>query len=295
MVISTRQGLSRRNLLTAVASAAAVSALPARALAPLRLAAIDWAMLETAILLGHAPIAAAELIGFRKVAPSQPDAATVDLGLRGAPNLEALSLVAPDLVLSSGFHAFVEPQLRRIAPVFTRDLYVTGEAPLPKLSALLADLAAELGDAAAAIRAEAQMSGAFDALIPRAAPFAERSCLLFELGDPRHIRIFGADSLFGSALERIGMRNGWAEGTRYAFAAPLPLERLAEFPEARLVLTGDVPAQARRALTDGILWNSLAPVREGRVHQMPDMNAFGGLPSALRFASGLVTALEAGA
>ena len=258
-----------------------------------RIAAIDWAMAETAMALGHAPQAMAELIAFRRIAPVQPPGDTADLGLRGAPNLEALSLSAPGLILSSSYYAFAEPQLQRIAPVFSRALYVPGEPPLPKVTALLTELAQALGtpDSAAPVLAAAEAE--FSALAARVRD--TRPCLLIEIGDVRHVRVFGHDSLYGGALNALGLTNPWAEGTRFAFYAPVPIERLAGFPEARLILIGDIPPQAARALERGALWNSLAPVRRGDTHRLPEINAFGGLPSALRFARELVRALEGAA
>lgn len=282
--------VTRRAFLAAVAGAAVAGwARPVLAASSPRIAAIDWAMAETAMLLGHPPQAMAELIAFRRVAPELPPEATVDLGLRGAPNLEALSLSDPALILSSSYYTFAEAQLARIAPVFTRALYVPGEPPLPKVTALVAELALALGNPAAGpVLAAAEAEFARLAVRMRG---QSRPCLLIEIGDARHVRVFGQDSLFGGALSALGLANAWADDTRFAFAAPVPMERLAEFTEARFIILGEVPPQAARALQRGALWNSLAPVRRGLVHRLPEINAFGGLPSALRFAGALATAL----
>ncbi|MDK8874596.1 ABC transporter substrate-binding protein [Paracoccus sp. SSJ] len=284
-------GFSRRAFLAA-ACAVAGRALPAFAADGLRLAAVDWAMAETAMALGHPPAALAELIGFRDAAVEPPPQGTIDLGLRGAPNLEALSLVAPDLILSSSYYSAIQPRLERIAPVFTRALYVADEPAFPKVMALLAELAQRLGDPAAGPRAQAAAQAEFATLAGRAAGFADRACLLFELGDSRHIRVFGTDSLFSGALEAMGLRNAWTARTSFAFAAPVPLEKLAEYPEARLVIVGRMPPQAERGLGSAALWNSLPPVKAGRVHRLPELRPFAGIPAALRFAHELVAALE---
>lgn len=292
MVSMPATGIGRRAFLAA-ACAVAGGALPVFAAGARRVAAVDWAMAETALALGHPPVALAELIAFRRAAVVQPPEATIDLGLRGAPNLEALTQVAPDLILSSSYYSFAEPRLARIAPVFSRALYVAGEPAFPKVMALIGELAAQLDDAAAGARVQEGARAEFAALAARAAPFAAQACVLFELGDPRHIRVFGTDSLFSGALEAIGLRNAWAGRSRFAFAAPIPLERLAGFPDARLVVIGDIPPQAARGLRTAALWNSLPPVRAGRVHRLPELRPFAGLPSALRFAQELVAALEA--
>ena len=286
--------VSRRAFLgAAVAAAAFGRAHQGRAAAPLRLAAIDWAMAETAMALGCPPVAMAELIGFRTETPVPVPDGMTDLGLRGAPNMEALSLAAPDLILSSGYYSFAEPQLTRIAPVFSRELYVAGSPPLPKVTSLVTELAQAINqpDRGAATLAAAQAEWA--ALRHRAERYRDGPLVVMNIGDARHVRVFGDDSLFDGVLNAVGLTNAWQGGTRFSFHAPVPIERLAEFAEARFVLVGAVPPQAARGLKHGALWNSLGPVRAGRVSRLPEMNAFGGLPSALHFARHLLSVLEA--
>ena len=292
------RGFTRRRLLAAGGSSLAASVLcggaGATAAAP-RLAAIDWAMWETAQAIGHAPHAVAELVRLRREAPMPVPPGTRDLGLRGSPNLEALSLVAPDLILSSNYYSFIETRLAQIAPVFSRPLFIPGEAPLPKAEAALLSLAAELGDPGAGQVALAAHQTTFTGLAERAAGFADRPFCLVQIGDARHVQVFGSDSLFGGALARLGLDNAWGEGTRFAFSAPVPLERLADFPEARIVIAGEIPPAARRDIARGALWNALPAVAGGRVIQLPRGNPFGGAPSALLFAERLVVALETNA
>ncbi|WP_237708112.1 ABC transporter substrate-binding protein [Oceanicola sp. S124] len=283
--------MTRRRLLAAGGCSLAASVVLGAGRAP-RLAAIDWAMFETAQALGHAPVAAAELIRLRRETALPPAPGTVDLGLRGAPNLEALSLVAPDLVLSSNYYGFIEAQLSRIAPVFSRDLFLPGEAPLPRVEAALTALAERIGDPVAGQGALAAHLAAFEALATRARAFANRPLCVVEIGDAQHVRAFGADSLYGGALDRLGLVNAWREVTRFGFNAPVPLARLADFPEARIVIAGKIPVAARRDIARGALWNALPAVAGGRVIQLPNGNPFGGAASAQRFAAQLVAALE---
>ena len=260
-----------------------------------RLAAIDWAMLETAAAIGHMPVAAAELVRFRAdaITPAIPPDVT-DLGLRGAPNFELLQLVRPDLILSSPFYARYEDRLRGIAPVLSLPFFVPGEPPLPKALAALTALADAIGDPTAGARAAAETGNRLDRLAARLAPFRDRPVALVNIGDGRHMRAFGFDSLFGSTLDRLGLRNAWAEATAFSFLAPVPIERLAAMPDARLVNIGTLPPAAERALGRSILWRALPPVAENRSYLLPDTNAFGAVPAALRFATLLAQAFEAG-
>lgn len=283
----------RRAFLTA-AGILLAAGLPLRADSAPRLAAIDWAMLETATALGHMPVAAAELIRFRADVgvPAIPDTVT-DLGLRGAPNFELLQLVRPTLILSSPYYTRYQARMEAIAPVLSLPFYLPGQAPLPKAMDALDALARRIGDPAAGTRARAQADAHLDRLAARVARHADRPLALVDIGDARHLRAFGFDSLFGSTLTRIGLRNAWSEATAFSFLAPVPLERLADMPDARLVIAGPVPPQARGALARSRLWQALPQVAQGRVHQLPRMNAFGGVPAALRFGDLLADALDA--
>lgn len=283
----------RRAVLAAALAAAAAWPLRAAAVGAPRLAAIDWAMLETAIAIGHMPVAAAELIRYRAdiAQPAVPPGVT-DLGLRGAPNFELLQLVRPSLILSSPYYTRYEPRLAQIAPVLSLPFFLPDEAPLPKAMAALPALAARIGDAPAGARATARAEAALEAARDRLAAHTARPLALVEIGDPRHLRAFGHDSLFGSTLTRIGLRNAWTEATAFSFLAPVPLDRLAAMPDARLVVIGPVPPEAQRGLDRSVLWRALPQVAAGRVHHLPRINAFGGIPSALRFADALTRALE---
>jgi iron complex transport system substrate-binding protein len=283
----------RRAFLTA-AGILLAAGLPLRAEAGPRLAAIDWAMLETATALGHMPVAAAELIRFRADVgvPAIPDTVT-DLGLRGAPNFELLQLVRPTLILSSPYYTRYQARMEAIAPVLSLPFYQPGAAPLPKAMDALDALARQIGDPAAGGRARARADAHLDRLAARVARHADRPLALVDIGDARHLRAFGFDSLFGSTLTRIGLRNAWSEATAFSFLAPVPLERLADMPDARLVIAGPIPPQAQGALSRSRLWQALPQVAQGRVHHLPRMNAFGGVPAALRLGDLLARALEA--
>lgn len=318
----TAPDLTRRRLLTLAAGgllagrALGRPALAAGADRP-RLAAIDWAMLETAVAIGHMPVAACELIRFRAdaVTPAIP-AGVVDLGLRGAPNFELLQLIRPDLILTSPYYVAREAQMRAIAPVMSLPFYVPGEAPLPKALAALDALALAVGDPGAGMSARARADAGFDAAAARIAggqdgggqngggqdgggqdgggqDAVDRAVCVINIGDARHFRAFGPDSLFGNVLTRIGLRNAWDRPTQFAFLAPVPIETLAEFPDATIVIVSDVPVAAARSLGRSAIWRALPAVAAGRVRVLPDVSAFGGVLAALRFAELVSSALVA--
>jgi ABC-type Fe3+-hydroxamate transport system substrate-binding protein len=260
-----------------------LAAHPASAAMP-RVAVLDWGLAETAIALGIAPVAAAELRGYATWVrePAMPPG-VLDLGLRGEPNLELLDRADPELVLSTPQFAPLLPRLERVAPVASFATYVPGGDPVARSAEIALALGQKLGREDAAVRlrdaADAAFAAARDRLGPRPAPL-----LVASFVDPRHLRVFGPNSLFGAVLRRLGLANGWTGATSFWGFATVPLERMADPPEASLLLLEPLPPAVAGSLARNPLWAALPAVRAGRVARMPPCWAFGGLPSAMRFA-----------
>ncbi|NBJ13819.1 iron-siderophore ABC transporter substrate-binding protein [Microvirga arsenatis] len=266
----------------------------ARASTPGRVAVVDWAMLETLVAIDVVPVAAPELIQFRKIAHEPPIPQQVaDLGLRGSPNYEMLRLSQPDLIVSSPWFAWAERNLSRIAPVVSHSIYEPGRlpyAPAEQVTIALGDRLGRTRQARAYIDAASQdIEQARRQLAGKVAgPF-----FLINLGDARHFRVFGSDSMFGDVLQRLGLENAWTRPTSYAAAAPIPLETLADVPDATIIVISPIPPDAQATLTRSTLWNALPAVRGNRVTILKPINPFGALPAARRFTRLLTEALLA--
>lgn len=259
---------------------------------PARIAAIDWSMLETLMVLGSTPIAATELIRFRldAVEPQIPET-VVDLGLRGAPNFELLYLLKPDLILSSPYYVRNQAAFEKIAPVLSLPFYTPGERPYVKaLDAVtimgkhlrLEDKVTEVLDHQARFLSQTRQ------ILQK---YANRPTYVINIGDARHFRSFGIDSMFGDILDRLGLPNAWTDLSRFSFSAPVPLENLAANPDARIVIVSQIPVEARNSLRNSVIWKSLGPVRQRRVYMLENINPHGGITSGLRFARLLKDAL----
>lgn len=275
--------LTRRRLLAALAFAALA---PSRARAAEKtVATIDWGHLETCLALGIVPAAATELRQFRKIAVEPaPPPQVADLGLRGAPNIELLRMIAPDVILISDFYAYQRPLLERIAPVVNLPVYRSGEPPYALAEQSTAAIGALFDRAAEAEAYVAAARAEIDAVGRRIRHLARHPIFVISLGDSRHFRAFGADSMFGDVIARLGLRNAWTDQTSYSAAAPVGLEALARVPEASIAVVGPTPPETRRTLSGNALWNALPAVAQGRVGELEPVNHFGALPSALRFA-----------
>jgi len=281
----------------ALAGGLAWAALPtaARAGLPQRIATVDWSVLETLLALGIVPVAATELRQFAEIAvePAIP-AETADLGLRGTVNFEMLRLARPELIFSSSFYASSEPRLKLIAPVESFSIYARGGRPYAACEEMTRRIGERTGrgERARLYLAETQ---AELAALRGALPADGRPVIPINLGDARHFRVFGADSMFGEALDRLGLANAWTQETSYSAMAPVGLEALARLPEAWIALIPPTPPDALPVLQRSAFWNALPNIRAGRLLVLPSINPYGALPAARRFARELVAALNAAA
>lgn len=281
---------SRRQFL---AGAAATLSAPAllRAGDSLRVATLDWALLETLLTIGANVVAGTELRQFHEVAvtPAIPDG-VADLGLRGTPNFEVLRFARPELIFNSNFYAWADAQMQPIAPVESHAIYKPGESPY----ALAEQATIAIGESlqlATARQFTEELSAKLDRYKTDFAAGDGRPLIPINLGDARHFRVFGSDSMFGEVLKRVGLANAWQGDTSYSATAPVGIETLASMPDAWIVMIPPHPADAIETLSTSAFWNALPAVREKRVLMLGSINPYGALPAAMRFADLLQEAL----
>lgn len=284
--------ITRRGILALGCLVTAAVYKPARASSE-QIAIVDWALLETALAIGITPVAAVELVLFRELAiePSVPES-VIDLGLRGSINFELLATLRPSLIYGSNYSAWANETLRELAPVRAWTIFQRGEPPYEKAVAAMREMAADQGRLATAEAYIAQTESLFTNIRQRLAPKALRPLLIINLGDARHFRAFGTDSMFGDVATRLGFQNAWSRGTAYSATAPVGLEALADHPDATVVVIGPLPVEAQRILPRSAIWQNMPAVRDNRWITLSPVNPFGGLPAARRFARLLNEALE---
>ncbi len=242
-------------------------------------------MLETALALGVVPVAATELMLFRKAAvePAVPDE-VADLGLRGSVSYERLLAARPDLILISPWYEARRAALSRIAPVESHRIYDAGRPPYEAAVEATTRLGARLGRTEAAAQAIREAQTALDAAGRALADLKGRQVLVMNLGDARHFRAFGADSMFGDVISRLGLAPAWAEPTRFGAYPTVGVEALAKMPDAIVVNVGPTPPAALAEMRASPLWRAMPPIAENRFVSIPPVNPYGALPAAVRFA-----------
>lgn len=258
-----------------------------------RIATVDWGQAQTLTAIGAPPVAAGQLVGYRSwVGGPDLPSTTRDIGLRAQPNMELLAQIAPDVITLTTLYGSLEPRLAQIAPAKIIDVYGTG-----------GDVWANTIASTRALARLAERTMAGERLIAdselQIAELADRvqtpdpPVLVVQFMDARHVRVYGEGSLIKATLERLGIGSAWtADTTQWGFAL-VPIERLAEIGNARMVVMGPVPVGVVDELQASALWQNLPSVDHEPVYYIDAVWSFGGLPSATRFARLIVTALNA--
>ncbi len=259
---------------------------------PPRIATLDWTIAETLMGIGIAPQAVAQIAAYREwvAEPSLPDS-VIDLGLRTQPNLELLADLQPDLILISPMFSNLGPRLSRIAEVKTLALYTPGSNAWRQIIDITRDTAAlarnpEAGETLIT-RSEAAMAKFRERL-----PLKSEPVLIVQFMDARHVRVFGRNGLYHAVLDQLGLKNAWPGETNSWGFSLVGLEELLGI-EGQLIVVEPSPLGVEKGLVGNGLWQALPDVREGKVITLAPVWSFGALPSAIRFADSLTSALVA--
>ncbi|WP_186215457.1 ABC transporter substrate-binding protein [Burkholderia gladioli] len=294
--------LARPGMLHAAPAAVEPAAGAAESTAiPTRIVTMNWELTETLLALGVVPIGVTLPDWYRSaiVEPPLPPG-IADVGLLYQPNFEVLLTLKPDLLVLTPGHAPAIRILQRIAPTIILSQYMTSETPYRDLCDETGKLAARVGRPRRAVELVAEAARTIETVRAGLAARPARlgkPVIVADLVDDRHLRVYGRGSLFDEMLGKIGVRNAahprdggpvWPTQAGYSL---VPLQRLAEVPEASVLLVGPVKAPARAGLAGNAIWHALPAVRERRVAELPVIAPYGGLVSMQRFARAIDAAL----
>jgi len=284
--------LTRRQCIGGLTAAwLGAATLPGRAARPDRVACLEWTSSEMVVSLGVAPLAVADVQGYRDwvAGPALPPE-TIDLGSRGEPNLELLYELAPQLITGAYGYGLDEAPFARIAPVFNVPFYDGTSTPYRQAEGETLKLGLRLGreaEAESLIRATAAAIAEAKALL---AGQAGRPLAVVSMFDDRHVRVYGKGSLLQDVLDRLGLENAWTGATSSWGFVTMGIEELVSIGEARLVSLDPIPPHVRIRIDESTLWANLPCVRAGNVTTIPPVWPFGGLAAAARFAGLLAAA-----
>lgn len=256
----------------------------------LRVMSIDWSQTETMIALGVTPVASAQQSDYHDWvrSPKIPDE-TVDVGLRTQPNLERLSELNLDTIFMSPRFASLETQLSRIAPVKILGLYKVGEVNWEAVTDFTRRMAKEVN---ADKQAEQLIADSEDELNGLKATLPDNlpPVLLVQFMDTKHVRVFGENSIYKVALNQLGIQNAWDKATNAWGFALTGVDKLQGI-DAQFVVIEPLPVGVKEHLAQDQYWQYLIEQTGRPVITIKPTWSFGGLPSAMRFANLVTSAL----
>ncbi|MBA8879012.1 ABC transporter substrate-binding protein [Phyllobacterium myrsinacearum] len=280
-------GITRRVCLGGMAFAwLAGNASRAQTGTPERIACLEWTSAEMAISLGLVPLCLCDLRGYEDWVVA-PDLASsiLDLGSRSEPNLEMLRDLQPHLITGAYGYGLEESDFKRFAPTFNVPFYDGTMAPYAQAQKETRRLGAILGRSAEAEALVFRVENTVAHVREQMGNRATRPLCIVSMFDDRHVRVYGAGSLFQDILSKLGLTNAWTKETNTWGFSSVGIEELVSIGDATLISLDPIPKHVKIRIDQSTLWNNLPCVRNGKVITIPAVWPFGGLAAAERFAS----------
>ncbi|BED51166.1 hypothetical protein VEE48_24000 [Escherichia coli] len=278
--------ISRRRLLTAMALSPLLwqmNTAHAAAIDPNRIVALEWLPVELLLALGIVPYGVADTINYRLWVsePPLPDS-VIDVGLRTEPNLELLTEMKPSFMVWSAGYGPSPEMLARIAPGRGFN-FSDGKQPLAMARKSLTEMADLLNLQSAAETHLAQYEDFIRSMKPRFVKRGARPLLLTTLIDPRHMLVFGPNSLFQEILDEYGIPNAWQGETNFWGSTAVSIDRLAAYKDVDVLCFDHDNSKDMDALMATPLWQAMPFVRAGRFQRVPAVWFYGATLSAMHF------------
>ncbi len=302
-----REEISRRNLLAClglmtippalttskVAVGTAHAATSSEGVNGPRVAALGWATAQSLLAIGAEPLLMPEIERYSRLVVEPPVPESVrEAGLRSEPSLELLAQLQPDLIVIDPSLGGARARLERIAPVEVFDIRATETHSAYERSGLaIREIALRLGMEEACESYLARVEDTISAAVPGFAQY--RGGPVYVVGElvRNAMLVFGGRCIYQDLLDRFGLQNAWTGPTSAWGHATVPLEVMAEVPEARLLLLSRQAADLKAMIEARPLTRRLPFVRDGRITVLDNMLFYGGVPTADRFTRLLVERL----
>ena len=214
----------------------------------------------------------------------------MDVGLRTQPNLERLSELSLDKIFLSPRFASLEQQLSRIAPVKVVGLFEAGNVDWEAVKVFTRRMAEEIN---ATLEAENLISRGEEEfnLLKQSLPETLPPVILVQFMGAKHVRVFGENSIYKVALSELGIENGWLGKTNAWGFSLVGVNRLQGI-KGQVILIEPFPAGVKEHLEGDQYWQYIVERSGYPTLELAPAWSFGALPSALRFANTITTALN---
>ncbi|MFB5761594.1 ABC transporter substrate-binding protein [Paenibacillus medicaginis] len=260
---------------------------------PKRVVVLDWTAAEDVLALGVQPVGITDIEGMKKWvnAPVEISGDVTDLGDRGAPNMELIASLKPDLILGlKSLHEANYDALKAVAPTLLfnpypeegqGDQYEDMETTFLTIADVLDKnteaqaVLDDLNQAYETAKKRITEAGADQKPFVLAMAFTNQNAVTF--------RISTDNSLAVKTLEHIGLKNAYKskQFELYGFTTT-DVEALPALQDANFIhIIQDDDNVIENQLKDNPVWNGLHFVKENRVYALGgDTWPYGGPLSA---------------
>lgn len=271
---------------------------------PERVVVLEWVYAEDILALGIQPVGMADIEGYNSWVNIEEELSedVEDVGTRQEPNLEAISALDPDVIITAGFrHEGIMDSLESIAPTLAFNPYpAEGEQDqYEEMISTFNTLGKLFGEEEQAEQVIDDMEETFTEVESEIADsnIENTSYVLsqaYSADETPIIRLFKDNAMATQIIENIGLENAYqSEGFQVYGFDETSVEALQTVQDAHFFYI----VQEEDNVFDGQLagnpaWEKLDFVKEGRTYQLPgDTWTFGGPLSAQVFAEEIRDAL----
>lgn len=253
----------------------------------------DWSSVETLITLHGPLVGVAEKSSYNMwvVSPHIPDT-IVDMGLRGQPNIELVNALRPTLMINSTFLQGFLPPIFSSIPTKEINFSTSKGGSWDQILLSTHELGQVIGHPERADQLVLQTEQLLANQQQQLASLKDRPMIIVQFIDARSVRIFGANSLYGIVLNKLGLKNAWTQSTESWGFSTIPLTDLINLPKnTMMIIVKPNPVTVRRQLSHSAIWQHL-PVSLPENHRaIPSTWLFGGLPAIQHFSTNVTDAL----
>jgi len=251
-----------------------------------KVVSLEWQMTEDLLTLGVEPVGVADAEGYTLWDTAEPlGDSTVDVGMRGEPNYDAIFQTSPDLVITEvyGPDDAVVKQLEKYDVPVLAVLGADGADPIKQMKETFSLIAQAVGkeDEAEDVLAEFDQSvedatAAVAEAEPETTEFVYADAYI--QGSTISIRPFGQGSLVGELGESIGLTNAWDAEVDPAYGlGSTDIEGLAQVGDIHFFYTSTDSNTWLPKLEGNAVWDAAEFVKQERTTPFPEgIWTFGG-------------------
>ena len=262
-----------------------------------RVVALEWSYVEAILALGVQPVGVADIEGYHNWVkiPVELSDDVQDVGTRQAPNLELITQLEPDLIITAQFRSAENyDELSAIAPVLAFNPYPSEGSHYDEMVTTFNAIATALGREA---EAEAVLNDMTDYFATAANALDEAGLggaefILsqgFIQSEAATFRLFTDNAMAVEILTQIGLENAWDDVPgQYGFST-IGIEGFATVGDVNFLFVAQ--EDDRNFFYESALWGSLPFVQNNHAYWLgADVWLFGGPLSAVELVNVALTA-----